>query len=219
MNGLAIIIPIKHHKPKSRLNKILTLDERKTLQLVMLYDILGIISRKKMLNDTYIVSSDKTVVDNIEYKSINFIEEHSEKGVNAAVEFAISRLTNYDGWLLLPADIPLLSTFDLEIVSFLMNVGYEVVVSPSRKLNGTNLLLMLKDKKINLHYDDDSFRKHLLEAQVRNLKVATYYSESIALDIDDEEDVSDFLKSKNNTYTMSYLSQRIKDKKHQKRKY
>jgi 2-phospho-L-lactate guanylyltransferase len=219
LNTLAIIIPIKRHEPKSRLNKILTLDERKTLQLVMLYDILGSISKEKMLNHTYIVSSDKTIVDDIKYKSINFIEEHSEKGVNAAVEMAISKLMYYDGWLLLPADIPLFSTIDLEIVSFLMNSGYELIVSPSRKLDGTNLLLILKDKKINFHYDDDSFRKHLLEAQTKNLKVATYYSKSVALDIDNEEDVFDFLESKNNTYTMSYLSRKIEDKKYLKRKH
>lgn len=185
----------------------------------MLYDILGSISKEKMLNHTYIVSSDKTIVDDIKYKSINFIEEHSEKGVNAAVEMAISKLMYYDGWLLLPADIPLFSTIDLEIVSFLMNSGYELIVSPSRKLDGTNLLLILKDKKINFHYDDDSFRKHLLEAQTKNLKVATYYSKSVALDIDNEEDVFDFLESKNNTYTMSYLSRKIEDKKYLKRKH
>jgi len=216
LNRLALIIPVKHHEPKSRLSKILTLEERKILQSAMLNDILCSISKKKVLNDTYIVSHDKTIVNDIKYKSVNFIKEYSEMGVNAAVETAVSQLQNYDGWLLLPADIPLLSTSDLDITSFLLKTGYDLVVSPSRKLNGTNLLLILKGKEINFHYDDDSFRKHLLEAQTKNLKVVTYYSKSIAFDIDDEEDVIEFLKFNNNTLTMSFLSQKMRDKIYQK---
>ncbi|MEM0117005.1 MAG: 2-phospho-L-lactate guanylyltransferase [Conexivisphaerales archaeon] len=209
MKRLAIIIPLKQLEPKSRLSKIMTLEERMALQLTMLADMLKTINKAKMINDTFIVTSDETLLKRLDCESVRFIKEPVETGVNGAILFAISRLTNYDGWILLPADIPLLSINDLEITIRLFLYGFELIISPSRKMDGTNLLLMLRDKRIDLHYDDNSFEKHFAEAQKKGLKTVAYYSTGIGLDLDDEDDLTEFLKTESNTSTFQFLTKEL----------
>lgn len=208
LSRLAIIIPVRGSEPKRRLDKILTLEERKLLQALMLQDMLKNIAESTLIKNTYIVSSNSSIVDNKKYESVRFILEKSEKGVNAAVELAITELADYDGWLLLPADLPLFSEADLKMVVMLLKFGFDLIISPSRKFDGTNLLLMLKDKSIKLHYDDQSFKKHLEEARKKRLNVVTYFSKGVSLDIDDESDVEEFMKYGKGTLTGSFLSKR-----------
>lgn len=176
----------------------------------MLEDTLLAVARAKKNQQTYVVSSDREILKFAEHYGVGSIEEERDCGVNGAVEGAIARLPAYDGWLILPADLPLLSPNDIKTVFTLHRMGSSVIVSPSEDYSGTNLLLMTKKRRISLHYDDDSFNKHLGEATASGLRTAVYYSENVAFDIDHAGDVHGYFKFGRRNSTMNFLERTLK---------
>jgi 2-phospho-L-lactate guanylyltransferase len=210
MARIALIIPVKGGDPKSRLGSILDLGKRKRLQLAMLEDTIRAVSNSKLLSDTYVVTSDTQASVLATRFGARSIMEDSDYGVNEAVGRAMNSLDDYEAWMILPADLPLLTSKDLSIPASLLDRGATTVISPSDEFNGTNLLLMSREGRINLHYDDDSFNKHLREALIRNLRVALYYSEGVAFDLDSQDDLHTFLKARIDGATMRMLWQELR---------
>ncbi len=214
MNKIALIIPVKGTNPKVRLSSLFGPRERKQLQVAMLEDTLLAIAKAKRSLQTYVVSSDPEILKFAERFGVGSIEEERDGGVNAAVEGAISGLQGYDGWLVLPADIPLVSAYDLRTVFTLHRLGSPIIISPSEDYSGTNLLLMTRRHSIPLHYDDDSFNKHVREAVSSGARSAVYYSENVAFDIDHSGDVHRYFSFGRRNSTMNFLERTLK---HQRR--
>ena len=210
MNKIALIIPVKGSNPKARLSSIFGPRERKQLQLAMLEDTLQAVANAKKNVETYVVSSDPEIVKFAERFGVGSIEEERDAGVNEAVEGAIAKLGNYDGWLIMPADLPLISSNDIKTVFTLHRMGSSIVVSPSEDYSGTNLLLMTKKDRIELHYDDDSFNKHVRDATAAGVRAAVYYSENVAFDIDHAGDVHRYFKFGRRNSTMNFLERTLK---------
>lgn len=210
MRKYAIIIPVKGENPKGRLGTLLKPREKKQLQVSMLEDTLSTLSRAKKLRQTFVVSSNREILGLAERYGANSIQEESDEGVNSAVEKAISRLQDYDGWVVIPADLPLLSPNDVRTVLTLVRMGSPLVISPSEDYSGTNLLLMSRSAMIPLHYDDDSFNKHLAEATRRGIRFSVYYSQNVAFDIDRASDVHRYFSFGSRNSTMNLLERTLK---------
>jgi 2-phospho-L-lactate/phosphoenolpyruvate guanylyltransferase len=209
-NGkIAIIIPVKSRSPKRRLSSLFNARERRQLQLAMLEDTLQAVARAKRTKHSYIISSDDDIRKFAGRFGTGSIEEDSDRGVNEAVESAISELGQYTGWLIMPADLPMLRAGDIRTVLNLHRMGSSVVVSPSEDYGGTNLLLMEKDARITLHYDDDSFNKHIREASEKRIPFSVYYSENVAFDIDNAMDVHRYFKFGKRNSTMTFLGRTL----------
>jgi 2-phospho-L-lactate guanylyltransferase len=176
----------------------------------MLEDTLLAVAKAKKSLQTYVVSSDPDILKFAERFGVGSIEEESDAGVNVAVEGAISRLEDYDGWLVLPADLPLISPNDIKTVFTLHRLGSSIIVSPSEDYSGTNLLLMTRRRRIPLHYDDDSFNKHVREATASGARAAVYYSENVAFDIDHSGDVHRYFRFGRRNSTMNFLERTLK---------
>jgi 2-phospho-L-lactate guanylyltransferase len=210
MNKIALIIPVKGSNPKARLSSIFAARERKQLQVAMLEDTLFAVARAKKNQHTYVVSSDREILKFAGRYGVGSVEEDRDRGVNEAVEGAMAKLGDYDGWLIMPADLPLISPNDIKTVFTLHRMGSSIIVSPSEDYSGTNLLLMTKKGRIALHYDDDSFNKHLGEATASGLRTAVYYSENVAFDIDHAGDVHRYFKFGRRNSTMNFLERTLK---------
>jgi len=185
----AVIVPLKKSNPKSRLSGILSLDERRELVRVMLEDMVNPIESAGLLNQTYVVSPDE---ENLRFASklgAMPVREASDMGVNAAVERGMKERPDSQGWLILPADIPFLTSRDVSRVLGFWESGAAVVISPSREFNGTNLLLLGRGSRLKLSYDRNSFASHLAAAARSGFSVAVYCSWTVTLDIDSVEDV------------------------------
>ena len=65
----------------------------------------------------------------------------------------------------------------------------QVIITPSRKKNGTNLLFRSPPDIIGTSYDNNSYFKHLDMIKVRNLQHWIYLEDSIRLDLDEPEDI------------------------------
>jgi 2-phospho-L-lactate/phosphoenolpyruvate guanylyltransferase len=206
---IAIVIPVKSFEPKKRLSSLFTPTERKQLQIAMLEDTLQTIVKARMVSVTAVVSSDREILRFAERYGATAIREEDDSGVNSAVDRAIDQLEGYDGWLILPADLPLLNQKDIKTVLGLQRMGAEFVISPSEEYDGTNLMLVTREKRIPLHYDDDSYRNHVLAAMAAGAKVAVYYSERVGFDIDKSSDVHRYFKFGTRGNTMTFLGRTL----------
>ena len=67
------------------------------------------------------------------------------------------------------------------------------IIVPSRNFDGTNALVRMPINLMKTHYDDDSYRKHMITAKEHTLNVAMVFIKRIMLDIDDQEDLKNLL--------------------------
>ena len=130
-------------------------------------------------------------------------------GLNSAIEEATEWCVQEgaEAVLVLPADIPLLSSADVDEIVELGNFKEQtVVLSPSYN-GGTNALFQSPPNLIRMCFGSRSFAKHIKEAQSKGVCVKLYCSTSVATDIDSAEDLSKLLKTESNTASRRVLDQ------------
>jgi 2-phospho-L-lactate guanylyltransferase len=204
----AVVVPVKNSEPKSRLASILSEPARRKLTLVALSDVLKAFGSANEGMEIFVVSSDQEVLREAAEAGTNLVGEREDAGVNSAVSLAMKLTADADRWLVVPSDIPFVRPEDIARVLELSEGG-RVVIAPSREMNGTNLLLMGKDSRISLHYDEDSFWGHLRDAAGRGLGVAVYAQMTVMLDIDSARDVEACLEMNISTETTKFLRQEL----------
>ncbi len=205
-----VVIPVKGSNPKSRLSGILGLEARRELVGVMIQDVLKTVGEAGLRNHTLVVSADPEILRLASRAGARQVREEGESGVNAAVEMAMNQTSDAEGWLILPADIPFMRRRDVSRVLEFTEGGAVVVISPSRRLDGTNLLLFGSGTEMRLSYDRDSFRGHLAAAAHSRFSVAIYCSKTVTLDIDSVEDVDLALASGVRNRTTAFLESNLK---------
>lgn len=189
-----IIIPVKRlGMAKSRLSPLLSLNERKQFCLEMLKDVLTSVKTAKFVHQTVVMSMDEMALRVAKsFDAIPFIE--SKLGLNQAIsevtKWCIER--GVSSTLILPADIPLVTSLDLNGILSL-GKNWEIVVSPSGSKEGTNALLLTPPNVIPPFYGQHSFRRHIEEALARGIGIHIFRSSRVALDIDTVEDLITFL--------------------------
>lgn len=205
-----VVIPVKGSNPKSRLSGILGSEARRELVEVMIQDVLRTVGEAGLLDHTLVISADPEILRFASHYGARPIREEGESGVNAAVEMAMNQTSDDEGWLILPADIPFITKRDVSRALEFAEAGAEVVISPSRGLDGTNLLLFRSGTKMKLSYDKDSFRAHLAAAARSGFSVAVYCSKTVTLDIDSVEDIDLALASGVRNTTTAFLESNLR---------
>ena len=205
------IVPVKHLAiSKSRLATILTPEDRKRLTLVMLEDVLTAI-RNSAIQGTVVVGSDFCVHELATNGGVAFINEEA-RGLNQAVRDSIKWCMERgaDSVLVLLADIPLLSSTDIDRIIELAGNAESIVVLSSSKNGGTNVLYLRPPNLIPVSYGTGSFERHIKHARVRGIPVKTYSSFSVAFDIDSQEDLRELLKNSSTTLTAQFIAKVLK---------
>lgn len=189
-----VIVPVKKlSEAKSRLSPLLSMNERKQFCLKMLEDVLTAIKATKGVYKTIVVSRDPQVLQVAKrFRASPFMESRS--GLNQAISEVINWCISIDAktTLILPADIPLVSSGD---VSKILSLGQasSMVICPSRGGNGTNALLLSPLRAVLAFYGQNSFWRYVREASKRGIRFHVYRSPRIALDVDTIEDLADFV--------------------------
>ncbi len=128
---------------------------------------------------------------------MSFARLHGAVGVaepglelNEALKLAIRHTISKgaDSVLILPADLPLLKSTDIENLIAMASGPKDVVIAPS-KAKGTNALFLRPPDLINLRFGGESFPLHVKEASQAGVRPRIYRSPTVALDIDDPEDL------------------------------
>jgi len=207
-SAVHVIIPVKRlDKSKSRLSKILSEELRVKLTLQMFWDVLNSVRRVRDVRKVLVVTPDVEVSSFTGKLGCMVLLEKSEGGVNKAVSYAIDCFLKerVSRVLVLPSDIPLIQPKDIRMVMEMSGNMPSVVISPSMRFDGTNLLFLNPSTVIPTRYEEDSFHSHLVEAYKRRLKVGIYLSKNVMLDVDTPDDLAEFLKIESDTYSYRFL--------------
>jgi 2-phospho-L-lactate guanylyltransferase len=228
-NKTAIIIPIKKfEKSKTRLSSFLSFEERKHLTYLLILDTLEKVYKLKN-SQTIVVSSEILHLPD-KFDDVVIINEDSSSGVNNAIELANKFMEdhhhhnhNHDNIcfsesIILPIDLPLFSIEDLqEIIRYSRKFENCICIVPSKRYDGTNLLLRKPNSIINTFYDNNSFYNHVKDANKKKKSILMFNFPSLMLDLDTFEEALELLNICNynddTTTTTSQLKAKIKESK------
>ena len=194
---IAAIIPVKTFlNAKTRLE--LPSEKVEALCKIMLEEILQVLSISPKIEKIILITKEKKAIEIGEkFNTITIIDE-KEESVNQAVSLADEYLlkNNFNASIVFPQDIPYIKTEDVDfILKHQLHPNFAIIV-PSRKFDGTNALVRMPIDLMKTHYDDNSYRNHMLTAKEHTMNVATVFVKRIMLDVDSQEDL-EFLLEQN----------------------
>jgi 2-phospho-L-lactate guanylyltransferase len=207
MMKIFAIVPIKKFEnAKTRLSSVLGTDDRTHLSLLMLQDTLQTLSVVQSLTQVITVSADKRVEEIALKYGATFLLEEKERGVNSAIVLA----DNYcikeaaDATIVIPHDLPLLDPIDISKACKLAeNESRCIVICPSLRYDGTNILLRKPPTIIATFYDADSYNAHIKAATRLGIPVKRLFSKGLMHDIDAPEDASEIIKEETSVSSRS----------------
>ena len=188
---IGVIIPVKKfNDSKQRLSSICTLEERRDLSRSMLFDICDVLIKSEYFTEIVLVSSEEEITQYESYDGITYLRENEVNGVDNAVELGNKYFIEkgFDATVVIPGDIPLIHNKVLDELFNLIKDN-QVIITPSRKKNGTNLLFRSPPDIIGTSYDNNSYFRHLDMIKAKNLQHWIYLEDSIRLDLDEPEDI------------------------------
>lgn len=198
------IVPVKRFEnAKTRLSSMLDTEDRIRLSSLMLEDTLQILSVAPPLTQVIIVSADKRADEIATKHGAKFLPEEKEKGVNSAVALADGYCIEKeaaDATIVIPHDLPLLDTIVISKACELAEKESTcIVICPSVRYDGTNMLLRKPPSVIGTFYETDSYNMHVRTAIKLGIPVKPLLSKSLMYDIDTPEDALHLIKEENVT--------------------
>jgi len=187
-----VIVPVKPLRlGKSRLSGVLSDDERAILNRTFLEQTLDTLRQTPEVSQTLVVSRDPAALAIARKYGARTVLEDGTPDLNSALTRATLLARNYAtrGVFVLPADLPLLKKDDL--LAFLASVHRApcVVISPDRRDNGTNALLMVPGGLIKYDFGPGSFARHCAEALEKGARLEVVRNPNITLDLDTPDDL------------------------------
>ena len=196
------IVPVKRFEnAKTRLSSMLDTEDRIRLSSLMLEDTLQSFSGAPALTQVIIVSADKRADEIATKHGAKFLPEEKEKGVNSAVALADGYCIEKeaaDATIVIPHDLPLLDSIVISKACELAEKESTcIVICPSVRYDGTNMLLRKPPSVIGTFYETDSYNMHVRTAIKLGIPVKPLLSKSLMYDIDTPEDALQLIKEEN----------------------
>jgi 2-phospho-L-lactate guanylyltransferase len=188
-----IIIPVKPLRlGKSRLSGTISEDDRISLNLKLLGHTLKTVSGMPEIGKVLVVSRDPNVLTIAREYEAKTILENGSPHLNTALEraTAFAQMQSVRGVLILPADLPLLTESDIRsLIDIADNNPPVVVISPDRREDGTNALLISPAGLIEYDFGPGSFYRHCQRAKEACARLEVLKLPSLAFDLDIPEDL------------------------------
>jgi 2-phospho-L-lactate guanylyltransferase len=187
-----ILVPVKNLAgAKQRLSPILSPEERFALAQVMCEDVLQTLADWQNRPEVAVVTSDqiaRELASRFNFEVIADDNSGETRAIEMATSLCIERGEN--NTLVIPADIPLIDSADLEkIVDCAPPRGTLLV--PDAAGRGTNAAWRSPADLFPLRFGNDSFLPHLAAAKATGLPCIILELASIARDIDRPEDLDE----------------------------
>ncbi len=181
------IVPVKPLRlGKSRLSEVLTEDERAQLNRIFLERVLGTLKEVQEISQVLVVSRDAEALAIARQLGAKTVLEDGPQELNTALKRATSIAMGLAarGVLILPADLPLVTAADIRAFIHGVNGSAIVRISPDRRSDGTNALLVCPPALIEYDYGPGSFNRHCQLALNAGLKAEVIENPNLALDLD-----------------------------------
>lgn len=185
-----VIVPVKRFElAKQRLAGALDAGQRRQLACAMLRDVLGQLARCRGIDAVLLVSDEPALAQLRPDLDFQWLRP-AGRGLNEAVTQGLAHLDALGATrtLVMHADLPLVRVNDLEQ---LLGAGADapVVLVPDRRQRGTNALLLDRPLRMAPQFGPDSLARHQRAAAACGLRWRTWALASLALDIDEEDDL------------------------------
>ena len=186
MKTLAIL-PVKNlNQSKSRLSPAINRQQRESLTSHLLRRTIRILKTARGIDDILLVSRDKKICALALSENVRFLSERGAE-LNQALEQATrwSVEYQYSAILILPLDLPLLISEDIDSILRISH-GMEkiVVIAPDQEMRGTNALLVKPPGIMAYQFGLSSFQCHCQQFSDRNIKSRIYRSAGTGFDLD-----------------------------------
>lgn len=197
---IAAVIPMKSlHSAKSRLSNILTAQQRKNLAMYLLDATIKELKKSNFISEIIIVSNDKAVKNYSCLNNLKFMRD-SDEGVNKAViladNYCIDNGINAN--IVIPPDLPFISAKEIDEICTISNKYHKcIIICPSKRFDGTNILFRKPPDVIKTHYDDNSYMNHLKEADKFKIPIETLDIVKLRFDLDTKEDLLELFPLEN----------------------
>ena len=180
-----LLLPVKPFaQGKSRLASVLGEEERVRLNQTLLRHVLTTALSANMLSGITVISRDPQVLAIARSQAVEALAEEGT-GLNHALaqgrRHALSRQA--DALLVLPADLPLLTTEDVYRILEYGKSFSSVVIAPSPD-GGTNALLVRPPTAIPFRFGRNSFERHCAAARRAQLSLHIVTSPGLQTDVD-----------------------------------
>lgn len=204
------IIPVKPLRyGKSRLSRILTPDQRAELTTKMLHHTLTVLRDVPAIFRTLVLSRDTAVLKIARQYGAHTYGEGEKQDLNLALTRAAHIVAAQEGtgMLVIPADLPLMTVEDVEMmlagVAPTMtvarprdfsngNLSYRhpriVAICPDHNEDGTNALYISPPLGFEFHYGEGSYQRHLEEAERLGMPARVVHAPGLKFDLDTEAD-------------------------------
>jgi len=186
-----ILVPVKNLSgAKQRLAALLDQKLRTELAQTMLHDVLSTLAAWAKLPAVAVVSSDPFAVELARYIGFEVIPDPANPGETGAIEMATQICVDRGvaSTLVIPADIPLIQSWELEEILKQAPAEGSVLV-PAADGRGTNAAYRSPAALFPLRFGNDSFKPHHAAAQATNRPCVVLRLPGIAVDVDSPEDL------------------------------
>lgn len=195
---------------KTRLACALSQEERSSLGLAMLSDVLDALERTEEIGRIVVVTRDIKAAWLGAVEGARILSEGPSHGLNPAVRRGIrfAEREGTDQVLIVPADVPLAKPRDFRRI-LRAGRGTNVVIVPSYDCGGTNALLLRPPSVMPVSYGRDSFKRHCRSARKRGLKSRILKLSSLRVDIDTPLDLRRIRLASGSTRSQKLLKRRF----------
>jgi 2-phospho-L-lactate guanylyltransferase len=186
-----ILVPVKSlNQAKQRLAPILDQAARTLLAQAMLHDVLETLVSWPSRPVVAIVSCDPFAMNLANQYGFEVIADHANTGETDAIAMAtrVCQMRGIDNTLVIPADIPLIQTWELENIFEAAPPEGSVLV-PAGDGRGTNAVFRRPADLFPLRFGNDSFKPHHAAAKATGKPCVVLSLPGIAVDVDNPSDL------------------------------
>jgi 2-phospho-L-lactate/phosphoenolpyruvate guanylyltransferase len=186
-----ILVPVKNlAHAKQRLAPLLDQPARTELAEAMLFDVLETLSVWRHAAEVSLVSSDPFALELSQQFRFPVIPDDTNRSETDAIEMAtrVCESRAVENTLVIPGDIPLIETWELEAILRAAPAEGSVLV-PSADGRGTNGVWRRPAGLFPLRFGNESFKPHLFAAHATRMPCVVLHLPGIALDIDRPQDL------------------------------
>jgi 2-phospho-L-lactate/phosphoenolpyruvate guanylyltransferase len=212
MRTFAIVPAKTFENAKTRLSLMLDVDERILLSSLLLDYTLDVLANAPSLSQVVVVSADKRAEEIAAKHGASFVREEKDNGVNSAVAIADRHCIQEEAeaTIVIPQDLPLLDPTDISRASDIAkNESRCIVICPSLRFDGTNMLLRKPPSVIDTFYDHDSYNMHVKTAICIGIPVKLLFSKTVRYDLDTPEDAKHLVNEAKDVKTLKFLKLRF----------
>jgi 2-phospho-L-lactate/phosphoenolpyruvate guanylyltransferase len=212
VSGIWAVLPVKEFEgAKQRLSSALIPEERRTLAITMLEDVLETLSAVRGLAGVLVVTVDPAATSLAIRYGARVITEGARDGHTGAVTAAARLLVREGGagMMTMPGDIPRLSSEEIAATLAAHGAAPAFTIVPAHDDLGSNTIVCSPPDAVPLRFGEDSFFPHLDAARAQGIEPLVVRHSGIGMDIDNPVDLVTFLRMSPpmRTRTLTFLEQ------------